>query len=238
MTALAVITAAYRKIGITNVTSTKAAYGLEDLQNMLSLWSASGLFIPSVTTDILTLAVGQSVYTIGEDGTPDFDTARPVRLGSAFIRIDNTDHNVDVNLTQRDYDSITQKSVNARPRSVYYDTQYPNSNLKFDSPADIAYSLYLTSEKVLTNPTATTSTFSIPLEYNEPMIYNLALRLMPDKNSKVHPSVALMAERGMEVIENYNALQTLSGAVRIDDALVYSTTRRGAMDHTSGGYRR
>ncbi len=237
MIASAVIKAAYRKIGITNVTSAKLAYGLEDLQNMLSVWSTAGLLIPSVTTETLTLTIDQSVYTIGEDGTPDFDTVRPVKLISAFIRIGTIDYDVEVDFTQDEYDSLMQKSVSSRPRHVYYDPQYPNANLKFDSPADVAYAFHLTSEKILTNPTATTSVFSVPLEYNEPIIYNLAIRLSADQNIKIHPSVALTAERGMDIIEGQNALQKHPVIVELDNALTHGPTGRGSMDYTSGGFK-
>ena len=105
----------------------------------------------------------------------------------------------------QEYNNTLQKGVEARPGNVYFDPQYPNANLKFDFESDVAYAFHLTSEKILTNPTGLSTTFSIPLEYNEPIIYNLAIRLTPDKNTKIHPTVALMAERGMEIIESYNS---------------------------------
>jgi len=237
MTALAMIKSAYRKISIVNPNATKLANGLEDLQNMLSLWSVQGLFVPNNVTEILTLTQGQSVYTIGEDGTPDFNTVRPVKLLSGFIRIDDSDFKVRVNMSLQEYNDILQKGIESRPRNVYYDPQYPNANLKFDFEADGALAFHLTSEKILTNPTSTASLFSIPLEYNEPIIYNLAIRLTPDKNTKIHPSVALMADQGMSALEDYNALERLNSPVKLDSAIVSVPGRGGFTDFKAGGFR-
>ena len=234
MTAQEMVTASYRKIGIINPNSQKLADGLQDLQNMLSLWSVKGLLVPDNVTETLTLTQGQAVYTIGDSGGADFDTVRPVRLISAFFRIDTTDFQINVKMTQLEYSRIRTKSLEIRPRNVYYDPQYPNAQLKFDYEADAALAMHLTSEKILAIPTTLATTFSIPLEYNEPIIYNLSLRLSPDKNSKIHPSVFEMAARGMEIIEGYNAVEKLSDPIQLDRAIVFGPIRRGGMNHKRG----
>ncbi len=235
MTALQVITASYRKVGKINPTTQEKADGLEDLQNMLSSWSAEGLMVPNNVTETLTLTTGQAIYTIGEDGTPDFDTVRPVRLISAFFRISNIDYPIDVNMSNEEYSRVSAKNLELIPSRIYYDPQYPNAKLKFDYEAQSALSMHLTSEKILTNPTATTTTFSIPLEYNEAMVYNLAIRLTPDNNTKIHPAVVVIADRSMQTIENLNANERLDDPVRLDSALVFGrNSRAGSMDINRG----
>ncbi len=234
MTAQQIITSAYRKIGIDRLTGTKLADGLEDLQNMLSLWSIDGLLVPANVTEVLTLTSGQAVYTIGEDGTPDFNTIRPNKLISGFIRIDNNDFNVKVNLSLQEFNDICQKNIEGRPRVVYYDPQYPNANLKFNYEANAALAFHLTSEKILTNPSVVTDMFSFPLEYNHTMVYNLALNLTSDKNTKIHPNVALQAERSLEALKDYNARDKLSSPVKLESAIVHGSGRGQWMNFNAG----
>ncbi len=78
--------------------------------------------------------------------------------------------------------------------------------------------------------------FSIPLEYNEPMIYNLAIRLTPDKFTKVHPSVAYVAEESLRDLMDYNALEMLASPVKLESAIVCPPGTSGAVDFKSGGY--
>ncbi len=234
MTALEIITSAYRKIGIERITTEKLASGLEDLQNMLSLWSIDGLLVPANVTEILTLTSGQAEYTIGEDGSPDFNTVRPNKLISGFIRIDTNDFRVRTDVSLQEFNDITQKNIEARPRAVYYDPQYPNGKLKFNYEANGSLAFHLTSEKILTNPTDTSDMFSFPLEYNHPMVYNLALHLTSDKNTKIHPNVALQAERGLEALKDYNSRDKLNSPVKLESAIVYGSGRGSYMNFNAG----
>ncbi len=234
MTAVQIITSAYRKIGIDRITTTKLADGLEDLQNMLSLWSVDGLLVPANVTEILTLTSGQAVYTIGENGSPDFNTIRPNKLISGFIKIGENDFKVRTDLSLQEFNDISQKAIEGRPRAVYYDPQYPNANLKFNYEANAALAFHLTSEKILTNPSATTDTFSFPLEYNHAMIYNLALHLTSDKNTKISPNVALQAESSLETLRDYNGLDKLASPVKLESAIVYGSGRGSYMNFNAG----
>lgn len=240
MTAQEIITAAYRKISIeVGNDSDRLNSGLQDLQNMLSLWSVDGLNIPNYVEEILTLTAGQSAYSIGEDGSPDFNTQRPVRLVSGFIRIDEFDYPLNIRMTQFEYAEINSKSLQVRPREVYYDPQYPNAFLQFDYQADSNLEFFLTSEKELQNPVSLGTEFSIPLEYNEPIIYNLATRFAPDNNTNltISAAVALLAEQSLDILKKYNAGEILSRKVKLDPALVFGTfSRAGTRMDIKRGY--
>ncbi len=224
MTGQQLITAAYRKGGIKSPTTQQSTDGLQDLQNMLSSWSVEGLSVPSFVTENFTLTVGQAVYTIGVTGdSPDLvtSTGRPVRIVGAFIRITNNDYPIDVNMTKTQYNHLLSKDTEGRPRGLYYDPQYPTGKIKFNYEADTAYDFHLISEKVLVNPTATSTTFSIPLEYNRALIYNLAIELAPDNDNKLPPEVFVIAMESKEILEKYNAIDKLSDPVTLDRAITY-----------------
>ncbi len=229
MSAQEIITAAYRKNGIKSPTTQQSTDGLQDLQNMLSSWSAEGLIVPYYTTENFTLTAGQAIYTIGSGG--DLNTVRPLKIINAFIRISNDDHPVGVNMTQAQFNSIVSKDMETRPRRLYYDPQYPLGKIKFNREAEIAYDFHLISEKPLINPSALTTTFSIPQEFNEPLIYNLAVKIAPDNDNKLPPEVFLAAITGKETLERYNAVDKLNEPVTLDNAII---GRRSSWDIYAG----
>ena len=232
MTASEIITASYRKNGITSPTTQQLTDGLQDLQNMLSSWSAKGLVVPFYTTENFTLTIGQADYTIGATG--DLTTVRPLRITDAFIRISNYDYPVDVNLTKSEFNRIAQKDTEGRPRCLYYDPQYPDGKIRFNYEADVAYDFHLVSEKPLVNPTATTTTFSISLEANLAMVYNLAILLSHDSDNQLSPDVIATAIESKETLESINAVDKLRDPVTLDSALVYTDGRHLINSITTG----
>jgi hypothetical protein len=219
MTAQQLITAAYRKNAIFTPTAEQLANGLLDLQNMLSSWSADGLIIPAYTKENFTLSIGQAVYTIGASG--NLNTVRPIKPVRAFIRQSNNDYTIDVTMTERQYNEMLIKDLEGMPRRLYYDPQYPLANIKFDYEADKAYDFHLISEKPLTNPSALGTTFSIPLEVNRALIYNLAVELAPDNDNQLPREVFATAVTSLETLENNNSNEQLSSGVSLDRAITY-----------------
>jgi hypothetical protein len=239
MTAEEVIVAAYRKRGTTNAPSTtlKTA-GLQDLQNMMASLSADGLTVPYFVTENFTLTIGQAVYTIGVTGdSPDLETTtgRPLKIVEAFIRISNIDYSVSVDMAKSQYNRLSYKDLESRPRRLYYDPQYPNGKIKFNYEADAAYDFHMVSEKPLVELAALATTISLSREMNEMLIYNLAIRLAPDKNIDLKPQVYIIAEQSMDRLQKLNAIDKLSDPVRLDNAIVYGGRR--SMDIRSGDYR-
>jgi hypothetical protein len=230
MSALQIITSAWRKKGVTSPTTVELAAGLEDLQNMLSSWSADGLSIPSYVSENFTLTIGQAVYTIGDAGGEDLSTVRPVSINNAFIRISNYDHPVK-SMSNQKYNRIRSKDSEGRPLKLYYDPQYPSGKIRFDKEPDVAYDFHLVSEKPLTNPTSTATTFSIPLEYNLPMIYNLTVLLTSDSGNKLGPEVFAIAEQSLDTLRTRNAVDKSGDEVSLD---VPGSRYGYSMDFNSG----
>ena len=238
MTATAIIDAAYRKGGISDPTTAQDTAGLQDLQNMLSSWSAEGLAVPWYTTEDFTLTIGQDTYTIGVTGdSPDLVTAtgRPLKIVDAWIVLDSRDYPIDVTMSKLRYGRIFDKTKDGRPRKLYYDPQYPKGTIQFDFEPDVAYALTLVSEKVLVQPASGATTFSLPLEYNEAIIYNLAIRLSIDEDMQLPREVFAIAELAKDNLERQNATDKLSDPVVLDSAVTYQRYNN-AMDINSGGF--
>lgn len=228
--------AAYRKNAVKSPTSTQDGYALEAFQDMLSSWSVEGLIVPNYVTENFTLTVGQAVYTIGVTGdSPDLvtSTGRPLRIINAFFRISSVDYPINVDMTKSEYAKITQKSLNLRPRSLYYDPQYPTGKIKFSDACDTAYDFHMQSEKALTDVTAKTDTLSLPLAINETLVYNLALRLGNELKSKLSDDVRRIAIESKRALEDYNAIEKLADTVSLDNAIVSNRYSR-SMDYNRG----
>ena len=236
-TAAQIIDDAYELNGVhvasTVLSAAQLATALRFLQNMLSSWSAEGLMVPSLVTENFTLTSGQAVYTIGKAGGEDLDSIRPTRILNAFIRITNTDYPVRVVMTKSEYNRIWDKTLEGRPRNLYYDPQYPSAKIKFDYEADSTYDFHMVSEKPLTNPATSATTFSLPLEYNKAMVYNLAVELAIGTVNTLPQSVFQIALESKETIENMNAQDQLSDSVKLDPA-IYGRNYHYNMDITAG----
>ncbi len=236
MTAQEIIETAYRKNAIMSTSSTQLADGLEDLQNMLSMWSADGLIVPYFTFENFTLTASQATYTIGDDGGEDFSTVRPNRIVGAFIRISNNDYPVNVNMTRSELRNIFDKTTEGRPRRLYYDPQYPSGKIKFDQEADTTYDFHLESEKPLTNPSALATTFSIPQEFNIAMWSNLALILGPDNDNELPQDLRTLANDSLDALMTNNMGERHENTPGLPEISQGFGNRYRYMNINSGGY--
>ena len=210
--------AAYRLNSILNPSAAQDESGLEALNNMISSWSAEGLLIPYNAQEPFTLVVGRPHYTIGPSG--DFDTARPLRVIDAFIRdINNDDYSVDVSMTRAEYNAITKKDAAARPTRLYFDPQYPKGKICFNYGPETAETLYLTSEKTITELATLSTTVDLPAFYKEALVYNLAIRLSQELDTQLSKVTLGIAMFSKNTIENINARDKTFKQTKFDSAL-------------------
>ncbi len=218
-TVLEMITSAYRKNGIRNLTDTQKNDALADLQDMISNLSVDGLIIPYETTESFSiLASGASSYTFGSGG--DFDSARPTRVVRAYFRRDEGDQPVKI-ISKKEYDLIYSKSESSTPSRLYYDPQYPLGIVYLDCTPSQSGSLFLVSEKPITEFTALTEDFVLPEEYREMVIYNLTIRLSSDEDNALADSVFRIANDSLERIMNNHAEYRDENPSTLDSAVTY-----------------
>lgn len=211
MTVDETIDAALRKIGLRNVTATQLTEGMTALNKMLSAWEEL-LHYP--TEDTHTLVSGTGSYSIGSGG--DIDTTRPISLVSAFIRdSSNNDHNVSVNMSKKEYDDIYDKDASERPDKIYYLATYPLAYIYFNSAPSSAETLYLYSIKPYTAYSALDDNITQPPEWENAIIYNLALELAPEYNITPNAIVPELATIYLTNIGMRNASPIPEGTIDI-----------------------
>lgn len=222
-TATSLIGAALRKVSSytpgQNIDGNELTPALDELNRMLASWSAEGLMIPYRTLESFTMVVGQQSYTIGSGA--NFSTTRPDIIQSAFIRDSaNLDYYIRTDLTRDEYDGIALKTVQGIPSTLYYDKQYPTATIYVYPTAQLAYTIYLDSLKPLTQISSSGSTISLPGEYQDTIVYNLAKRLAPDYGFDLTQGVGLIvAQEAEKSLSRIKKINTQIAVSNFDQAL-------------------
>lgn len=202
MNARQIIESAYRKIRVIGrgraMTSEEAADGLAALNSMLNAWSADDLRVPFFTTETLTLTAGLNPHTIGTGG--DLNTAQPTDVKAATIVSGQTSFDLDL-MAYDQYAAIPDKTTAGYPSRYYFERQESLGRLYFDYVPQEAFSLRLVSLKALATFAALTTDDSFPNEYEEPVIYNLAIRLAPEYGKEPAQSVVAVAASSLANLE-------------------------------------
>lgn len=212
-TANTITDSAYRKIGINNPTDAQDTEALEDLNNMISVWGAD-FAVPYITRESDTLTVGDAEYTIGTGG--DFDTERPVSISSCYlVDSENFSYPVDVR-PAADYNRISSKTFEGRPRKLYYIPEYPLAKIIFSSEPDYAYTVNYEFWKNVTEFALLTTDFAFPNEYKQAMIYNLAVALGENNTIAVPQTVLVTAADNYRIIKKVSAINRPPPTVQFD----------------------
>jgi hypothetical protein len=191
MTVNAIINAAYLKCGIRSPDGIKDTEALEALNNMLSSWSAD-MAIPAHIRGEETLVIGQAEYTIGSGG--DFDIVRPLSISNMYLTdSDNYSYQLE-QVSSKDYGRIGQKTLEGRPENFHYYPSYSLGKIFFNKEADKAYTLCYEVLQYITEFAALDETVSLPNEYKEALVYNLAIRLAENNSIELTPSVIALAQ--------------------------------------------
>jgi hypothetical protein len=233
----AILKSAARKIGVVasgeSLTSDEQSDALTALQSMLRSWAAEKINVFSSVRENVTLVASTSLYTWGTGGT--ISTARPNQVLSAYI-VDSsgTSHPVDI-ISEGRYNQISLKTLVRRPHSLYPQYTFPRVNVYLYPVPDAAETLTITSLKPFTETSSfssTSSTLSMPAQYEEPIIYNLAVRLAPEFGKTVSRELALTA------MNSYNRLTTLNSANYVEPVkIVLPVSASGGYSINSDSYR-
>lgn len=203
-----------RKIGALSsgetIEVTRQNEALQALQVMLRSWGALGLNIVSSTRESFTLTSGLGEYTWGSGG--NITSTRPVHLTSAYVvSTDGSSATVQL-VSENQYNNFKSKTITGQPLYVYFHTAFPLAKLYLLPVPDSTYTLTLVSFKpfVEVSSFATVGdTISFPLYYEEPIVYNLAIRLAAEYGRVVSSDIAAIAQLG------YNNLVTANASSRV-----------------------
>lgn len=230
----AVIKSAMRKLGLVasgeDPTPSEYTDGLEALQSMLRLWSSKKILVFASTRETVTLVPGQAAYTWGSGG--NITTDRPHALTDAFVRdSNNTDYDVSV-ITEGRYNSITNKDIGGRPSYAFLHPLYPLAYLYLYPTPDTADTIHLDSLKPFTETSSfsdISDTLAIPVNYEEPIIANLAVRIAPEYGKSVSVEIASLAASGYDFLIGLNSSNQVEPIT-----LSLPVCQRGAYDINQG----
>lgn len=158
------------------LTAAESSHALRKLNEMLESWSNDSLAVYQILQENFATVAGTASYTIGSGAT--WNTTRPLRIESAFIRESGNDYPLDV-VPREIYDAITGKTTQYRPEMLFYDPGVANGTVHLYGVPDKVYSVFLNSYKQLQSFAALTTTVILPPGYLRAIKTSLALELAP-----------------------------------------------------------
>lgn len=207
MTVTEAIKRALRLIGAIdpNVTpeSFQLADGLTALNLFLASLSAQKNAIYAPTTKTFNTVSGTASYTIGSGG--DIDVTRPKNIIKAFIQeSDNTDYQIEI-IALDNYFDIVDKTIESRPKQLYHEKTYATGTIYLYYTPDAVYTITLKLWAAFPIYTTLTESLALPLEYEEMICSNLAIRLAPEYQRPISQELALMARDSMKTVKGLNS---------------------------------
>jgi hypothetical protein len=210
MTVLTLIKSTFRKIGgrsLGESTETdRLAEALEALQSMLRSWAQKQILVFASIKESFIMTSGQASYTWGTGG--NISTTRPNQVLGVFIRdAGGTDYPVDI-IAEGRYRTISSKATLSRPEYLFYHPLYPLGYIYLFPTPDVAETMHLESLKPFTETSSfgtVNDTIAFPPNYEEALIYNLAIRLAPEYGVQMSPEAIATAKESYDAMINLNA---------------------------------
>lgn len=172
--------------------------GITSLNRMTASWSNDSLMLYARTFENFPLSSGVAEYTIGPSAT--FNTVRPMHIIDAFVRQDAIDYALAI-VPDEQYDAIPYKDVESIPQVLNYTAQYPQSTIRlYPNPQD-GLTLYIRSEKQLTE-FGLDDEVALPPGWEDALIDNLAIKLKPSYGLPADPVLIEMALESKAAVMN------------------------------------
>ena len=206
---------------------------LEGLQSMLRSWSAEKINVFSSTSETFVLTPPTYLYTWGSGGT--IDAARPNQILKATIDdSDSVTHSVDI-IGEGRYTEISSKAVTGRPYALFPRFAFPYVQVYLYPVPSSAETLNLYSIKPFTETSSFASvddTIQMPANYEEPIIYNLSVRMAPEFGKSIPVEVAAIAS------SSYNRMITLNAGNYVEPVkIVLPAGAHGGYSINTDSYR-
>ena len=221
MTAVrSIIESALRKISALGEGETPTAKQLDDglsaLNDMIASWSIEGGYIYTESEETFNLVSGQSKYTIGLGG--NFDTTKPLNISSAYTSMNGTDTPLEM-YDQSQYARITNKDTTGTPQILYFDNDFPLSDIVLWPVPNSGETITLYTAKPLVAFATIFDDVSLPLGYERALKYNLSIEIAPEYERDVTQSVRKIANQSKANIFTSNKRND-NNVMRVDSALI------------------
>lgn len=210
-----------------------SATALVQLNVMLGSWQRKR-WLTYRLADVAAISTGAARYTVGPGGTfalgvrPDQIYAPYARLlGNAQPATDNetapgtdTPGNIgfgggqtpiDFPLTliesRQEWASISFKGLQTYPVAAFYDPDYPNGWLYlWPAPTAQLWELHFLVKEVMPSSFALGDMLGLPAEYQEAVLYNLAMRVRPSYGQEPDPVIGQLAMGSLQTIRSVNTM--------------------------------
>lgn len=182
-TPVEIINLALKQAGVLGVGQTATPEDLADafklLNMMLAQWSVKRSIVFRIA-DIACVSTGAATYTVGPGGS--FNTPRPSKIVGVYGRQLTppqfpTDFPMELIQSQTDWGRIGNKTIVSMPNAAFYDPQQPLGVLYVWPIAPTGYELHIQVLVPLTQFATPYDNITLPAEYEEALMYNLAGRL-------------------------------------------------------------
>lgn len=222
---------AQRVSGVLGVGQVALAQDTSDAQTalmlMLQQWRQKRWIVFRLNYSFFPLIVGQQSYTVGPPGSgADVLTDgnfRPANIQSCYLRqnVGSGPNSYPVDFPMRilgsrqEYDRLSLKFLQSWPAAIYYDPVLGNANLFiWPIPVQNLFSLYIAWQTAIDmageEGLAVDLEDYVPVETQEAIIYNLALRLITNYKLPPDPSIQAAARATLNTLRQTNfALQPL-----------------------------
>lgn len=179
----------------------EASDALDVLNSMLDGWATERLMLYQEQSENFSWPSATTSRTIGSGG--NFNTTRPLKIESAFVRNNNIDYTLDI-IGPEVYDSITAKSTQADPPTrLFYDPGFSLGTIYMYGVPIQTWTLFIRSMKQFTQ-LALTDTISLPPGYRRCVEYNLAVEAAPEFGAIPSALVLSMAASTKRHLKNIN----------------------------------
>lgn len=186
----------------------EAADALEALNAMLDSWKIERLMVYQIVQNSHSWTAAATSRSIGTSGSPNFNSARPDRIDSAFIRDTNSqDYPLEVLTDRTQYDGIVIKSITSTlPEYLFYDPVFPLGVLYLYPVPSVAVTLKLNTWQTLQSFETLTEELSLPPGNERAIVFNLAIELAPEygDGKKMAPQVPVIAVQSKAAIKTIN----------------------------------
>ena len=206
-----IINLAIKTANVIGVGQTPLAQDTNDCFNQLNMMMAQWQRRRYMVYNLVTVglqATGALTYSVGTGG--DFNITRPVKLESAFFRMNkNTplpvDYSLEVLRAQEDYNRISIKNLNAFPQYAYYNTGFPLGELYVWPVPNNQYEIFISVMVQLEAFQTINDQIVLPPEYLDALHWNLARRICVMYGLPITPELTGYAEASMRAIEEVNS---------------------------------
>ncbi len=180
--------------------------GLEVLNDLVDSWNNDQLLCFSYQTESLTLADGDSSYTIGASG--DLNTTRPVEILEAYVISGTTSYPVKI-INEAEYAAIPDKDSEGDfpTRLLFRPTMASSQATVIVHPVpSAANTLKITTRVVVSSFAATSTTVTLPPGWNRALATNLAVEWAPEFEVTPAGSVLKAAVESLALIKRTNIM--------------------------------